>query len=132
MVTHRGTGQNDVTVHQAAEPAGLPGSQTTLWSFSFTEATTPPKLTKQKQCLGAMTAPHARLRSKQSGLTIPSSAASEASPLQRVVRRFLRCPSTLRTRTSNKPRIRVLGDFCRSQPGPAGFLERRDRRLDAT
>ena len=86
MVTHRGTGQNDVTVHLAAEPAGLPGSQTTLWSFSFTEATTPPRLTKQKQRLGAMTAPHARLRSKQSGLTIPSSAASEASPLQRVVR----------------------------------------------
>ena len=54
MVTHRGTGQNDVTVHLAAEPAGLPGSQTTLWSFSFTEATTPPRLTKQKQCLGAM------------------------------------------------------------------------------
>ena len=95
MVTHRGTGQNDVTVHLAAEPAGLPGSQTTLWSFSFTEATTPPKLTKQKQRLGAMTAPHARLRSKQSGLTIPSSAASEASPLQRVVRPIFARPPTL-------------------------------------
>ena len=111
MVTHRGTGQNDVTVHVAAEPGDLWRSENHPWSFCFTEATTPPKLTRQKQRPSAMTAPHARLRSKQSGLTIPSSAASEASPLQRVVRRFLRCPSTLRTMTSNKPRIRVLGDF---------------------
>ena len=86
MVTRRGTGRR-------LRPCRLPpslqtseGARTTLSSFCFTEATDPPKLPRQRQRPGAVTAPHGRLRSKQSGLTIPSSAASEASPLQRVVR----------------------------------------------
>ena len=80
MVTHRGTAQNDDTVQVAAEPAGGPKSETTL------------ALLRNGPCPNGIrarlypTAPHHGLCEAIGSPTIPSSAASAASPLQRVVR----------------------------------------------
>ena len=104
MVTHRGTAQNDDTIQVAAEPAGGPRSEATLVSYATALAPTGSVPGCTLQC------PMTNCAEWRGSLTIPRSAASEASPLQRVVRRFLRCLPTLRTRTSSKPRIRVLGD----------------------
>ena len=86
MVTHRGTSQKDATVHVAAEPADGPGSENHPFVVLFHGDDATVRLPRQRQRSAAVTAPHRGHRSTQSGLTIPSSAASEASPLQRVVR----------------------------------------------
>ena len=80
MVTHRGTAQNDVTIRLAAEPAGGPRSEATLVSYATALAPTGSAPGCTLQC------PMTDCAEWRGSLTIPSSAASEASPLQRVVR----------------------------------------------
>ena len=92
MVTHRGTAQNDDTIQVAAEPAGGPRSEATLVSYATALAPTGAVPGCTLQC------PMTDCAEWRGSLTIPSSAASEASPLQRVVRPIFAILATLRER----------------------------------
>ena len=115
MVTHRGTAQNDDTIQVAAEPAGGPRSEATLVSYATALAPTGSVPGCTLQC------PMTDCAEWRGSLTIPSSAASEASPLQPVVRLSVEYPIKGRGRgPCQVPDPPVPADRCRGRRGSAG------------